>query len=125
MVRSDEFFRYLLTQLGYRAPTIITFLVGLVLSAVFWSRRPRQSMLVMVASIVALATSVGNALAFSYLVSRGSISSRQATFTAVSVITSFLSVVPYILLFIAALSGRSEQAAFRVQMPPPPFANRS
>jgi hypothetical protein len=128
MGRSDEFFRYLLTQLAYRAPTIITFLVGLVLSSVYWSRRPRQSMLVMVASIIGVATSVGNGLIFSYIVvDRSNMMSRTTSLGLLSVITSILMTVPYILLFVAALGGRSEQAAFPVQMPPPPppFARRS
>ncbi len=122
MVGSDEFFRYLLTQLGYRAPTIITFLVGLVLSSVYWSRRPRQSMLVMVASIVGVATSVGNGLIFSYIVvNRSNMTSRATSLGLLSIVTSILMAVPYILLLIAALSRPLGQAAFPVQMPPPPL----
>jgi hypothetical protein len=127
MGSSDEFFRFLLTQLAYRSPTIIIFLVGLVLSSVYWSRRPRQSMLVMVASVIGLVTSAGNCMVFSYIVSnRSSMGSRATNLAVLSVVTSIFTAVPYILLLVAALGGRSEQAAFPVQMPPPPpFARRS
>jgi hypothetical protein len=126
MSNSNEFFRYLLTQLASRSPTIITFLVGLVLSSVYWGRRPRQSMLVMLASIIAVVTSVGNCVAFSYIVSdHRSVASRSTNLGLLSIATSIIAAVPYILLFMAALGRHSEQTAFPVQMPPPPFAHRS
>jgi flagellar biosynthesis component FlhA len=81
-------------------------------------------MLVLLASIIALTMSVGTAVIFSYVVSTGSISSRQTVFTDLGIVTSVVSVVPYVLLFMAALGGSSEQATFPVQVTPP-FANRS
>ena len=127
MYRSDEFLRFLSTQLAYRAPILITFLVGLVISLVYWGRRSRQSMLVMLASVLGLVTNLGNCLVFAYLVTeRSSMGSRSMNLSVLSVVTSILTVVPYILLFVAALSRRSEEPAFPVQMPPPPpFARRT
>lgn len=125
MVGPDAFYRILFTELGFHLPQIITCLIGMVLSVVRWSRRPRQCMLVMLASVINVVFMTGYSAAAAYILSnRSSMPSRQVGMTGLNIVTAIVATVPFVLLFVAALGGRSDQAAFPVRMPPP-FAKRS
>jgi hypothetical protein len=60
-----------------RVPTILVLLVGIILSFVFWSRKPRQSVWVMLASVIALANIVSYDVVWAILWSRGAAASHR------------------------------------------------
>jgi hypothetical protein len=121
----------LLQQLGYRAPVLLTCVVGIILSVIFWRRAPRPSLFVLLAASFEAVVSISNSVAFTYIVTSNSSSSASIgqRLSMVGMVASMVSPVPYILLMIAAFVGRSRQggAAFPVTfpqglVPPPPPA---
>jgi MFS superfamily sulfate permease-like transporter len=55
------------TQLATRSPVLLVYVIGLVLALVFWQRHPRPCVLVLLAMVLALFTSLVSAFLFTYL----------------------------------------------------------
>lgn len=112
----------LLQQLGYRATVLLTCLVGIILSIVFWRRAPRPCLFVLLATAFAAVASIFYTIAWAYIVSSRTYASGASISEKLSLLnmcmTTVVSPVPYVLLMIAAFSGRSQQGAgFPVAFP--------
>lgn len=111
----------LLQNLGYRAPVLLTCLVGIILSIVFWRRAPRPCLFVLLATAFAAVTSISYSVAWAYILSSRTYASGASVsekLSLLSVCMTVVSPVPYALLMIAAFSGRSQQGAgFPVAFP--------
>jgi hypothetical protein len=107
-----------------RVPTILVLLVGIILSFVFWSRKPRQSVWVMLASVIALANIVSYDVVWAILWSRGAAASHRDLMTAMGWSYQIVAVASYGCFFVAAWSGRAHERAFPAETPPP-LANRA
>jgi hypothetical protein len=62
-----DFFRLLVSQVGFRLPAILIYLIGMLLALIWWRRHPRVSVLALLGLGVLLLTSLGGALWSSYL----------------------------------------------------------
>jgi uncharacterized membrane protein len=116
------------SQLAGQSPTLLVYLVGIVLCAVWWRRAPRAAMLAMVGCGLLLFTSVAISFVQVYYINnRGSmpVSSLSAIMTTVALVGSVLRGAGFVLLLCAVFAGRPrvfQESGFEVQQqqyPPP------
>jgi len=119
----DQFIRTLGVQLVDESVLVIVCLTALVLSIKLRKSRPRQCLLVMLASVISFVRMAGVAAGIVFWLPRSGLSLDAATLIF-SIVNSIAAAIPYVLLLVAALSRSAEQtSAFPVQVPPP-FADQ-
>ncbi len=105
-----------LSVLLVQAPVILVWLVGLVLSVVFWRRHPRVSLITMIAILGLLTTSIlgsllGMWLPLTFNRSGMPMSQIGMLMGVISIASSLLSAVFWVLLVIAIFGWRRKPEA--------------
>ncbi len=98
---------FLISQLGYRAPSLIVYLVAVVLACVFMSRATVPSILTLVGAGIMGATAIGSAVLQAYLIGEHS-SGMPRFMPMIGVISSCISAVGLGFLVAAIFVGRDQ-----------------
>jgi hypothetical protein len=97
----------LLTQLAYRAPGMLAYLTGVVLSLVYLRRHPRPAVLALLGSGLLLLVSTASLfLAVFLLRPDGNLQQRALLFGIIGFAASILHAIGFILVAVAVFIGR-------------------
>jgi hypothetical protein len=116
------------SQLAGQSPTLLVYIVGIVLCAVWWRRAPRAAMLAMVGCGLLLFTSIAISFVQVYYMNNRNampMSSLSTIMTTVAIVGSVLRGAGFVLLLCAVFVGRprvAQESGFEVQQqqyPPP------
>ena len=114
------------SQLLGQSPTLLVYIIGIVLCAVWWRRAPRAAMLAMIGCGLLLFTSIAVSFVQVYYINqRNSMpaASIGAVLTTVAIVGSVLRGAGFVLLLCAVFVGRprvTEMSGFEVQQQYPP-----
>ena len=112
-------------QMMGQGPTLLVYLIGIVLCAVWWRRAPRAAVMAIIGCAVLLSTSI--AVSFGtvyYITNRGSSPAATigAMMTTIAIVGSVFRAAGFFLLLCAVFAERPRVVAntgFDVQYPPP------
>ena len=111
------------SQLAGQAPTLLVYLVGLVLAGVWWRRAPKAALFAMMGCGILLLTTVGTTFGYAYVVNTRGAGPTPATTISqimfvIAIVGSVLRAAGIALLLAGVFAGRprlAEMSGFEVQ----------
>lgn len=104
----DSMFLAFLSQLAAQSPVLLAYLVGAVLSLVFWGRYPGPAMLTFFACLLLLLVNLGQTFLIQYFIHLPDVraADRAWVFTISALISSVLRAAGFGMLLTAVFIGR-------------------
>ena len=112
----ENFAMELLVQLAYQSPTLLAYVIGLVLALVFLRRCPGPAVLTLIATVMMLLTAIGylflqRYLAHARLDAGWSVERYAQMMTVIGIISNVIRAVAFGLLLAAIFVGRAGRPA--------------